>query len=533
MLDDGSRLEGRVREKTRFPQILNQDGTIQRRGSSRYFVELINRPLEEALVDNQHLVRHRKTFSKQMLRVFIRNTVTRDSWTGAPWLVKDEWAAEFRIPTEIPDHLRIENRVVQEKKPVHASKKSEQEGMFNFWASRNKNLPELKPALKGTKKQTQQEIASIRQEQFLEYQRAMNGDPTFSVPVPNPGVSVSPSTQAAMQAQFEHMQRNNAPGFQSLAVRSSPKMPPPQPVKYPREDLEIPPKADGTHRPLLKYLCEDPPIEANVENEDGRESGVVMESVGPLLETWQMLNVYCEVFQIDSFTFDDYVEALKVTSPEVECELLVEIHCAILKKLVNGENEQNGAVQVVLPDPEDEEEDDSANGGSPVPTPTPEPEVKPVGRTTRSSLAKSEAEQLKANGHDDDSNATDVKVHRAAEMASENPWIPRLRKRDFKNGGWEVILVGLLHQLSRRPRLQKMCEEILAKLAPMDMEPTKETALIQYAKLEINLRVKALQIICMLTMETKAIRIYMEECSNQMTEFRKEKIEWQRKRKAA
>jgi hypothetical protein len=37
----------------------------------------------------------------------------------------------------------------------------------------------------------------------------------------------------------------------------------------------------------------------------------------------------------------------------------------------------------------------------------------------------------------------------------------------------------------------------------------------------------------MLTMESKAIKNYLEECSIQMTEFRKEKIEAQRARKAS
>jgi hypothetical protein len=63
------------------------------------------------------------------------------------------------------------------------------------------------------------------------------------------------------------------------------------------------------------------------------------------------------------------------------------------------------------------------------------------------------------------------------------------------------------------------------------MEPTKETAYLQYAKLDVNLRIQALQIICMLTAETKAIRNYMEECSENMTVIRKEKIKWQRFRK--
>lgn len=99
-------------------------------------------------------------------------------------------------------------------------------------------------------------------------------------------------------------------------------------------------------------------------------------------------------------------------------------------------------------------------------------------------------------------------------------------------GGWELVMIGLLHQLSMRPRMENICNEILKHLAPLDGEPTAETARRQYATLNTNLRIQALQIICQLSLETKAIRTYLEECSNQMTEFRKEKIEYQRARKA-
>jgi hypothetical protein len=116
-------------------------------------------------------------------------------------------------------------------------------------------------------------------------------------------------------------------------------------------------------------------------------------------------------------------------------------------------------------------------------------------------------------------------------MQFEMGWIDRLRKRDFKNGGWEVIMVGLLYQLSKNPRQLAACEPLLKELAPLTMEPTKETARVCYAKLDVNLRIEALQIVCMLTASTKAIRGYMEDCSDQMTLLRKEKIQWQRDRK--
>jgi len=257
-----------------------------------------------------------------------------------------------------------------------------------------------------------------------------------------------------------------------------------------------------------------------------------MKSIGPLLESWDTLNVYCEVFKLDSFTFDDFVEAMSFSSEDVECELFVEAHCAALKILVASEAD-GGKIQIQLPEmDEEEDEEDSAAEPSPPPTPTPEPEPKPKGRATRSSLAKAEAEALQAEPEPArEPTPEPSSTHRAAEMQAEMNWIDRLRKRDFKDGGWQIIMVGLFHQLSKNPRQTEACEVLLKELAPLSMEATKETARQQYAKLDVNLRIQALQILCMLTAETKSIRGYMEQCSDEMTLLRKEKIGWQRHKK--
>ncbi|KAL4761065.1 DDT domain protein [Aspergillus foveolatus] len=523
LLDDNTRLHGVIRDKAKFPEQLYPDGTVRTPAHATYLVKVLDRPDEEALLDNHHITRDRKTFTKQMLRAFIKNNVTRESWNGAPWLVKPWVAEEYRIPTEVPKHLQYGARVAEKK----AQKKADQEGFFGFFAS--KELPELKPAVKGQKaKPSAQDLARSEEAQFLEYKRSLNGNPSFLVG--------NKSTNGPPRPSKSQEPEKNAPPIPSVVIKAEPARPPsPPPIKYPIEDLEIPPNREKKkQRPPLKFLKANEFDDPN--DEDLLQDAIEMESVGPLLETWNTLNVYCEVFQLDSFTFDDFLQAMRFSSDEMDCELFVEIHCAVLKKLVNAEKDDNGAIQISLPELPVEESEDS--DGDEVmeedeqdePEATPEPAVTRM--TTRGSLAKAEAEGLKAtlNG---DHNSSEIKTHRASEMLSEYGWIERLRQRDFRNGGWEMIMIGLLHQLSVRPRMEKVCNQILEHLAPLDQEPTQDTARAQYAVLDVNLRIRALQIICMLSLETRAIRNYLEECSNQMTEFRKEKIEYQKARKAA
>ncbi|KAI9737182.1 MAG: hypothetical protein M1834_000775 [Cirrosporium novae-zelandiae] len=534
ILANGQHLSGQIREKSSFPELIKPDGTIERKAFVRYFVSLFDQPDKEALVDEEHITRDRKVFTKQMLRSFIKDNVTREAWTGAPWLVKIDAALRHHIDTVVPPELQHKNKLA-ERKNHSAIKKGEQEGSPFGSFHAGGRYPELKP--KGSKsKISQADLDKREQEQMVEYQRALAANPNFAL-----AQQAQHAQQAGFFQQFIPYNGNGHPvPFHTAPppVRVSPPKPPtPPPVKYPIEDLNIPPDQDRPSRPVLKYLCDGPPVPVEAKIENG---GIQMRSVGLLLETWETLNVYCEVFLLDSFTFDDFVEAMAFSSEnlDVECELFVEVHCAVLKKLVNGENDQNGQVQVVLPDivQEDSSDEESVVDSSAIPTPTPEPEVKPVGRTTRSSLAKAEAAKLQAEAaaaaSPSPASSADVKVHRAAEMLADYDWVPHLRKRDFKNGGWQAIMVGILYQMSMDPRYRQPCDEILSKLVPLDIEPTQDTVRSQYAELDINLRVKALQIICMLTIDTKAIRGYMEECSSHMTELRKEKIEWQRSRKA-
>lgn len=513
-----------IREKARFGELLRPDGSIERKAFSRYFLYIDQRPGEEALLDEEHLSRERKIFTKQRLRSFLKNTISREAWAGAPWIVKQQLAVEHRLPMEIPAELTQEYQArLRKNNNSHHSKKGEYEGpILNFYGPQH-GIPILP---KGSKRMNAQEDIRMRQEHFAEYQRSLAGNPEFGN-VNGTSMQFHPGYHGP-PPEFQM-----ANGYHPIASKSQQKPPAPVLPKYPIEDLEIPPARDGTHRPDLKFLSQDTPTDGRVS--EGAGNGIERLSVGLLLETWDTLNVYCEVFQLDSFTFDDYVDALRFISGDLQCELLVEIHCAVLKKLVNDVNDKNGQVQVSLPDQPETEEEDSIQDSNIQPTPTPEPEAaRPPARSTRSSLVKSEAAELR-----DTANAlslADAKTHRANEMDHSTrgyDWKMRLRKRDFEDGRWVVILVGLLNQLAGNHRLAKDCNQILAHLAPLDRDPNPGVAFAQYKTLDINLRTRILQIICMKSLETKAIRQYMEDCSAQMTEHRKDKNEVQRSRKAA
>jgi hypothetical protein len=65
----------------------------------------------------------------------------------------------------------------------------------------------------------------------------------------------------------------------------------------------------------------------------------------------------------------------------------------------------------------------------------------------------------------------------------------------------------------------------------LDEDPSQESVRINYIRLEINLRIAALQLITLLCVSTKTVRGYLEEMSEEQTKIRKEKLEHQKSRK--
>ncbi|KAI1374683.1 ATP-utilizing chromatin assembly and remodelling N-terminal-domain-containing protein [Hypoxylon crocopeplum] len=516
----GERLTGIVREKARLGSKVLSDGTLTL-PYCRYSISVDGRP-DELSVPSAQIYRDRRVFTKSVLRSFIKKTVIREAWTGAPWLVKHDVAAQYHIDSRIPPHLRYDNMLL-ERKQHQAHKKAlsvaisaqEMNGMAsNFQSFGPARLPELKPAPKSRKTHHNQSP----------HQQDLDADSDSNMLTGQSQGLIPPGNHLLL---FTGPFQNSMPPPPPVVSQPVPQPPPPPPpTKYPIEDLQLEPRDDYV-RPALKFMCSDPP--EGVVDSGARNDKILMKSMGSLLETWLTLNVYCEVFKLDSFTFDDFAEAMEVAKEDVPCQLFTEIHCALLKQVVSSEAD-GGKLLVDLPE-SDEDEDEGGESASPTPEPEPEPEPKLATRATRSSLAKLEAERIKAEAAAAEKNLEPQVKHRASEALIDFHWIEQLKKREFQDGGWELIVVGLLYQLSKKPRQTEACEELLAHLAPPDIEPGRETVRRQYSKLDLNLRISALQILCLLTASTKAVRGYMEECAETMTGYRKEKIEWQRLRK--
>ena len=498
--DDGDQFWGQIREKAKFPMIRGPDGEVQRPAFSRYFVRVPDTPGQEALIDDGHMRRDRKVFTKQNLRAFLKNSLQRESWHGAPWLVKEHLAIRHRLPMEIPAHLMQDAKLLANKvRPTLACLTR------CLFADAPQQLLQMRPP-KGRRSNRADEI---QQQQHLAHMQQVRQSrshiDTLLTSLQHPG---------ALHQQLP-------PGFRpNGAQRAPPASPPPPPIKYPIEDLEYPHKIGSAPRPQLKFLTDEQKdyimAGRRIDFED-----ISLESVGLLLEVWNTLNVQCEVYKLDSFTFDDFVDAMRYKELDPQCELLEEAHCAVLSQLVDksGKTQVVGGMAALI----EELEDAHSDAHDEIELSTPQPDV--PARSTRSRLSHVDPNV------DNPRSPTNDKAHRAAELMGDRGWKTRIAAREYQNGGWQVILVGFLHQLSANPSFKMRCEKILTKLVPIDEPPSNESVQEHYADLDVNLRISALQMITIMSISTTAIKTFLETCSEDMTEVRKRKIEHQRERK--
>lgn len=530
-LERGDIVPGTIREKAMFPMIKGPDGSVQRNAFARYFVRLHDEEGGEALIDEQRVRRDRKVYSKLNLRAFLKNSLEREAYLHAPWLVKEPLAIHYRLPMQMPEHLLKDAHLLANRVSQPRPQRPGTGGSYRAASPRTSNrrstlhdvnrlqahmLQMRAPRGRQPKNMAPEEIA--RMQQHGAQQQQLQRQVSCTARLISRQLLTMPKNGGALP---HHPNRQAFP-----QVAATPPKPAPPPIKYPIEDLDVDPKKNGVARPQLSFLTEE--MAHFVKNDrTQRLNNIQMETVGMLLEIWNTLNVQCEVYEIDSFTFDDFVDAMGFTteSDNTDCQLLDEAFCAVLKQLVNDQ----GKLEVSLPqlveeeEPEDESDSESAIDDSTVSTPVADVPA----RSTRSRLSHVE------NASEQPQSPTSAKVHNASEALAGFKWVEALGHRQMEGGGWHLILVGILNQLSHAPQFKAVCDKVLAYLVPLDMEPTKENIKYQFKTMNVNLRAAALQPMTMMSATTKALKKFLEDCSEDQTEVRKRKMEYQREKKVA
>lgn len=544
-----------VREKATFSAIQLPNGEM-RPAMCKCRVEILPSPGQEAIVDESTLMRDRKYFTKVILKTFIKHSVHRDSWAGAPWLVKDEFAKMHRIDQTIPVHLqrhkgqpspedlkqqRLEKReqikleklkLKQErarevKRLKEEAKQQRLDQMFEY----QKTKALQRDSLKGN----QLKLGSSEGALDLHHMDGMSGVEFINSSLTNLTPTKRENMSAINSGTTTPVILEGSPAPNSLSnamIFSKPER------LLTQDDLAFPyDHVKESKRPSLK-------------NETKLGSPHL---VNIALETWLFLNMYSDPLILDTFTFDDYLDVLHYDDSGTECPLLNEIFCSLLSTFVGTESTE---LLVLLPDPpieesndEDEDEDynysdddnsiqerehkqddtlDSANlngadssikvenGG----------ENKPESSDKSNGVINSDDRQDTRDPQSRDSSEEPI-TNRADSYSrfKSTIWEERLRRRMFKDGGWQVILIGLLYSIGYVPDWKDTIRAILDELAPLDKAVTLNTALNSFMSLSVELRLKTIQILCDLLHSSTLVRNFIEHCLEESTRIRRERLE--------
>ena len=105
-------------------------------------------------------------------------------------------------------------------------------------------------------------------------------------------------------------------------------------------------------------------------------------------------------------------------------------------------------------------------------------------------------------------------------------WHDRLRKRNFKDGNWECIMLGVFSLVDYVPAFKPIIERVYKTLAPIDEPSTPALVSKQfYNHMSIRLRLECLNILTNLLSGGKIVRNYIEECLDTSTTLRRDRLD--------
>ena len=519
--DTGSKQKGIIKEKIQYSNPI--DGL-----TTRYLITKLD-DKQQLILTSEKIFRDRNLFTKWLIRAFIRLTVTRTNKIGAPWVAKDEFAKRFRIPQEYPEDLK---HFEVSSKNKNASLKKEESNKKDTKKSSD------------TKKSIKDDKAKLKQKGVSEGERKRKLYPALHLPL---------SLETMVDKKEPIPQPNTLPG-----------------KKYITDDLSI--KFNLQHPKSIPDVLL---VSGNAKEITREPHGLSsLKTVQEALECWAFLNVFHNVLKLDTFTLDDFIYAMGWNYDQFvkigRCQLLDEIWCAILnafvpsqsrnKGNVKNEDEDNFQLLVNLPQNEDIGESGNDNLES-------SHEVNSEFIDENRNSNTEEGLNEKENSHDtsleacvedgtafgsengkngsktdatldngnlyfqddegDDGGGDEVEHNAYKVMNFKNvSWYSSLQRRNFKDGNWQCILLGILSKVEYVNSFRGDIEKVYRTLAPSDQTATPSTVLTNfYGNMDINLRLRTMSILTSLLTDGKAVREYINNSLEFSTTLRRNRLD--------
>ncbi|KAG2217309.1 hypothetical protein INT45_013005, partial [Circinella minor] len=305
-------------------------------------------------------------------------------------------------------------------------------------------------------------------------------------------------------------------------------------IKYPIEDLDIPSyrrQPSGTG-PIIDMKPGQPGATKEILNPTGdmplcptpsQQQTVPSDTLGSLLMVWSFLSVFAKPLGLFPFPLDDFESALRHTNIDFKSDLLIESNVCLLNAIIKERQQQkakkssSSSLSAVNPQ---HLSAPSSLRGTPTRSPSRQPSVMSEDEQDVSSVSDSD------NQHQEVTSSAWTNPH-VAEIGQS--WDDELIPVENDREGWEDVLIGCINHITTPDRVSQV-DRIFNLLVP-DEETTLEEREEAYLRLSLTDKVYMLGMLVGVVNECAFIKEFMEECQEQMTELRKQKIDLSRERK--
>ncbi|CAO3595365.1 unnamed protein product [Absidia cylindrospora] len=502
--DDGVLYSARILETPPLTDQISDD--------VKYKVQLLDEDFEGmddyiGMVERKDIKRDRLAFSKNLLKKFLREATTKETYMGAPWIVNDQFAKRFDIDTSLPQDL------------------------------------ETAKTLAYSKSRKMRALAAAERRKELET-----------------GITTSTPVQVTEKSRLEEFRKLEAALKYPMEDLDLPAYRRNPPIIDSTVLLDMSP-GTGNESKTVPNPTGDLPTRPQPSHET-----VASDCFGPFLMVWSFLNVFSRPLCLSPFNLNDFELALRHTSVNQKGEMVYEsivalLNCIIRHRLksghqppplplpstiasstgfprapllasrqhrevlhLNGEDDPSS----VLNHANDKDDDSSSSSDD---------------SDIHSMKIKQNGNKTTLNGHKHSPKETvrqrqqgkDVCLDRGCASAEVirigKDWDVRPIPVGNERKGWEDVLIGCINDLAiDMDENMTTFDTILCRLVPR-MKSTLEDREQAYLHLGLKDKLTILQLLVHAANETTDIKNYMEDCQEQLTELRKQKIEINRERK--
>lgn len=439
--------------------------------------------LMERRADN--LSRDRISFSKSILKKYLKECVMRDASIGSPWVVRPILAEVFGIPTQASNDVEEKNRLIKEGKLSKRRKYLDEEAEEGKAFKKRKQTKEEKARLEAEKKEEEErKKAEERKKKMIKY--------------PIEDLQLDQLTQ-------EEVDTANAKNSEDP----------------PRRIARITPKKD-----LL------PVEQADFE---------------PLMNSYLFLQACGRALMLSPFTLDDYLAALNHRSHDPACHMIGEAHGSLLNVIVRDvSNAKIPTTTDVAVDSEEDEFDEERNAAEEEEEAADEEEeeLDELDSKASSPAPSSEPSEPPSEGaHEGDDQSDEVEAVYATARKLGKGWERKMLRPDNYRDGWEYSLIGFLSKRATEENFPRILP-VLSHLtgvgnygSPSQPDESNSVADVyktpvhRYPTLPLRDKILVLQFLCDEAVLTRTIKRFFDECETLLTELRKERVELNRARR--